>query len=101
MFTRDFWLGDNGALTRAIRTWAQSFIAAVGVSTTNLFSADIKSVMAVSVSAALISLIMSLDRRESLLSPPPTARATLVSDPSAANFQPLMGSAGGCGGDMR
>ena len=24
MFSREFWLGDNGALVRAIRTWAQT-----------------------------------------------------------------------------
>lgn len=92
MFTREFWLGDNGALVRAVRTFAQTFLATVGLGVTNLFSADMTSVLAVSGSAAILSLLMSLDRRESLLSPPPMTR-TVDADPASATFQPLS-----CGG---
>ena len=62
MLTRKFWLGESGALVRAIRTAAQTAIAAIGVGTTNLFSADITNVLALSGSAAVLSLLMSLDR---------------------------------------
>jgi len=62
MLTRKFWLGESGALVRSIRTAAQTAIAAIGVGTTNLFSADITNVLALSGSAAILSLLMSLDR---------------------------------------
>lgn len=62
MLTRAFWLGDRGVLVRAIRTAAQTAIAAIGVGTTNLFSADLKNVLALSASAAVLSILMSLDR---------------------------------------
>lgn len=71
MWTRDYWLGDNGALVRAVRTFAQTAVATIGVGTTNLFSADVVNVLAVSTSAAVVSLLMSLDRREALYTPPP------------------------------
>lgn len=86
MWTREFWLGDNGALVRAVRTFAQTAVATIGVGTTNLFSADVKNVLAVSGSAAIVSLLMSLDRREALFTAPPAdAPAQLT----------------GCGGDLR
>ena len=59
MFTKAFWVQ---ALERAARTFAQTAIAAVGVGTTNLFSADLKNILALSVSAAVLSLLMSVDR---------------------------------------
>jgi hypothetical protein len=62
VFTKQYWLSDSGVLVRAIRTWAQTAVASVGVGTTNLFSADIKNVLALSTSAAIISVLMSLDR---------------------------------------
>ena len=89
MFTKEFWLGDNGALVRALRTFSQTAIATIGVGTTNLFSADLKNVLAVSGSAAILSLLMSFDRKEALYSPPPT---TVVPDPVQLT---------GCGGDLR
>jgi len=62
MLTKNFWFGDAGVLVRAIRTWAQTAVAAIGVGTTNLFSADIKNVLALASSAAILSILMSLDR---------------------------------------
>ena len=101
MFTKDFWLGDNGALIKAIRTWAQTAIATIGVGTTNLFSADVKNVLALATSAAILSLLMSLDRREALHTlppavapptpPPPAAPLPpplASSDPASADYQP-------------
>lgn len=73
MFTREFWLGDSGALVRAIRTAAQTALATLGVGQTNLFSADWRNVGALAISSAFLSLLMSLDRRESLLAPSPVA----------------------------
>lgn len=93
MFTKEFWLGDNGALVRAVRTAAQTAIAVIGVGTTNLFSADITNILALSGSAAILSLLMSLDRREALFTEP----GKPVADPAAA--QPVMVT--GCGGDLR
>ena len=103
MFTREFWLGENGALVRSIRTAAQTAIATIGVGQTNLFSADIKNIAALSVSAAILSLLMSLDRREALLTPPPDAGPDAVPavDPSE-DHQPVYAPfAAGCGGDLR
>ena len=95
MFTKEYWLGDNGALVRSGRTAAQTAIATIGVGQTNLFSADIKNIAALSFSAMLLSLLMSLDRREALLSDPPVVPV----DPAAADYQPVMVT--GCGGDLR
>jgi hypothetical protein len=63
MLTKTFWLGESGVLVRAVRTWAQTAVAAIGIGgTTNLFSADIKNVLALASSAAILSILMSLDR---------------------------------------
>lgn len=102
MFTKEFWLGDNGALVRSVRTAAQTAIATIGVGQTNLFSADVKNIAALSVSAAILSLLMSLDRREALLSPVPNPVPETPADPSAADYQPVYAPfAAGCGGDLR
>ena len=98
-FTKDFWLGDQGAFTRAIRTFAQTAVAAIGVGTTNLFSADLKNILAVSASAAILSILMSFDRRESLLAPPPVYVKPGLPAPRLA---PDAGcSASGCGDQLR
>lgn len=62
MLTRTFWLGESGAIVRSVRTAAQTAIAAIGVGTTNLLTVDLKNVAALSASAAILSLLMSLDR---------------------------------------
>ena len=87
MFTKAFWLGDNGALVRAIRTWAQTALATLGLGTVNLFTVDLKNVLAVATSAAILSLLMSLDRRESLLAPPPVEKKCST-DPASADYVP-------------
>jgi hypothetical protein len=76
MLTKTFWFGESGVLVRAVRTWAQTAIAVVGVGTTNLFSADIKNVLALASSAAILSILMSLDRN--------TAAPTVVVESAAA-----------------
>jgi hypothetical protein len=71
----------------------------IGVGTTNLFSADITNILALSGSAAILSLLMSLDRREALLTDPPVIAPV---DPAAADYQPAVTFTGsGCGGDLR
>lgn len=62
MFTRTFWLGEGGAIVKAIRTFAQTAIAMIGVGTTTLFELDLKAVAGTAGLAALLSLLMSLDR---------------------------------------
>jgi len=62
MLTKQFWFGDSGVLVRALRTFAQTAIATIGVGTTNLFSADIQNVLALSGTAAVLSILMSMDR---------------------------------------
>lgn len=59
MLTTEFW---KQALQRAIRTFAQSSIAVIGVGTTNLFTADVKNILAIATSSAILSLLMSIDR---------------------------------------
>ncbi len=112
MLTRSFWLGESGAIVRAIRTAAQTAIAAIGVGTTNLFSADIANVAALSGSAAILSLLMSLDRTgeatrvAAVIQSAPVAQslpapvAVASSDPAGADYQPPVAlmSAGTCGG---
>ena len=62
MLTRTFWLGESGVLVRAVRTWAQTAIAAIGVGQTNLFTADLQNTLALASSAAVLSVLMSIDR---------------------------------------
>ena len=62
MLTKHFWLGESGVLVRAIRTWAQTAIAAIGVGQTNLFTVDMKNTLALATSAAAVSILMALDR---------------------------------------
>lgn len=108
MLTRKFWLGESGAIVRAIRTAAQTAIAAIGVGTTNLFSADIQNIAALSASAAILSLLMSLDRTGEAARvaanhlPPvqPTIAGTSF-DPAAADYQPaafMPPTGNNCGG---
>lgn len=72
MFNRNFWLGDNGALVRAVRTFGQTAAAMLTVSTFSPFDAGSWwNTFVISGTAAMVSLLMSLDRRESLLAPAP------------------------------
>lgn len=62
MLTRTFWIGESGVFVRAMRTFAQTALAALGVGQTNLFSADIKNILALATSAAVLSILMAVDR---------------------------------------
>ena len=97
MFTRQFWLGESGVLVRAVRTWAQTAVAVIGVGTTNLFSADMKNVLALATSAAVLSVLMSLDRGTSVAVAAPAA-ATIEPQPVAAVVATVVP---GCGESLR
>jgi len=63
MFSKEFWLGDNGALARGIRTFSQTAVAAVTVSTFTPYSVGAwVNVLVISVMAGVVSILMSLDR---------------------------------------
>ena len=83
MLTRTYWLGESGVLVRALRTWAQTAVAAIGVGTTNLFSADVKNILALATSAAILSILMSMDRNSEptkvVVETPPTEPQQLQS----------------------
>ncbi len=87
MLTRTFWIGESGVLVRALRTWAQTAVAAIGVGTTNLFSADVKNILALATSAAILSILMSMDRNTE-----PTK--VLVKTPATLEPQQLQASYG-------
>ena len=89
MLTKTFWFGEGGVFVRAVRTWAQTAVAAIGVGTTNLFSADLKNVLALASSAAILSILMSLDRNTAAtvvvesaaaVVPAPTLQASYTGD---------------------
>lgn len=78
LFSKAFWLGDNGALVRAVRTAAQTAIAMLGVSTVSLWSVDWVEVVGVAGGAALLSILMAVDRFEALMTKPPVAQRDSV-----------------------
>jgi hypothetical protein len=83
MLTRTFWIGESGVFVRAMRTFAQTALAALGVGQTNLFSADIKNILALATSAAILSILMAVDRNSEptkvLVETPPTEPQQLQS----------------------
>lgn len=104
MFTRDFWLGDSGALVRAVRTFAQTSAAMLTVSTFSPFEVgQWSNVLVVSATAAVVSLLMSLDRREALNTAPPAlvAAATVSTTTTTPGVYVTEVESTGCGGDMR
>lgn len=62
MLSKQFWIGESGVLARCLRTFAQTAIAMIGVSSFSVWSVDWKNVLGVSLGAALLSMLMSLDR---------------------------------------
>jgi len=90
MLTRQYWFSDTGVLVRALRTFAQTAIATIGVGTTNLFSADIKNVLALSGTAAVLSILMSMDRST-------MSSSTTVAAPTVAAEAAFVAPVIGCG----
>lgn len=64
MFTREFWVE---ASQRAIRTFSQTFISVVGVSSFSVWSLDWKQTLGVSLGSALLALLMAIDRTSSVV----------------------------------
>lgn len=93
MLTRQFWFSDTGVVVRALRTWAQTAVSMIGVGTTNLFSADLKNIIAVSTTAAVLSILMSMDRSSAAVAAVSHMPAEIV--PSAPT------QALGCGDSIR
>lgn len=84
MWNKDFWLGNDGALTRCARTFAQTAIAMITVASFSPFDiGQWRNAAIVSGTAALVSLLMSLDRREALVTAAP-AVARSVASPAAS-----------------
>lgn len=75
LFSKVFWLGDNGALVRAVRTAAQTAIAMLGVSQFSLWTVDWWNVLGVSGASALLCVLMSIDRFEALMTKPPVGQS--------------------------
>lgn len=83
MFTKDFWLGDSGALARAVRTAAQTGISAITISTFTPWSVGAwLNVVVLSGTAAVVSVLMSLDRREALFTYPPGEQPVEITESS-------------------
>lgn len=104
MFTREFWLGDNGALTRAVRTFAQTAAAMIGVATFSpLDVGQWQQVAVTSATAALLSLLMSVDRRESFLAIPPTPAPATPGPQSTLDYSQWQANPPvyGCGDSLR
>jgi hypothetical protein len=57
MWTNKFW---KSAVERSVKTWAQSLIALMTASSTNLLEVDWASALGVSFGAAFLSLLTSL-----------------------------------------
>ena len=98
MLTREFWFGEAGVFVRAVRTWAQTAVAAIGVGQTDLFSADIKNVLALASSAAIVSVLMSLDRGTVV---PPAIPGPAVTSVEAQGFATFSAPPRGCGNSLR
>lgn len=62
MLNKQFWIGNYGVLARCLRTFAQTAISMIGVSSFSVWSVDWQNVVGVSLGAALLSILMSMDR---------------------------------------
>jgi len=94
MLTKTFWFSESGVLIRALRTFAQTSIAMLGVSTFSLWTVDWLNLVGTSGAAALLSILMSIDRNAE------APKVTLVeSAPPPAIAPPAV--AVGCGDSLR
>lgn len=59
MLSRKFW---EEALQRSVRTFAQTTISVIGISSFSVWSLDWKETVGVGLGSAFVSLLMSLDR---------------------------------------
>lgn len=109
MWNKDFWLGNNGALTRCARTFAQTAIAMITVASFSPFDiGQWRNAAIVSGTAALVSLLMSLDRREASVAAAPSPALSVA--PAVASYDSPADNVGtttfapgvyGCGDSIR
>lgn len=98
LFTAMFW---RQSLQRAIRTFAQGMLAVLGGSAFNVWSADWQNAVGVGMGAAVLSLLMSVDRGTAISAVTQiTSRA--AAEHAVAPDAPVSTSADpGCGTDLR
>lgn len=85
---RQFWLDTSW---RAFRTFCQSLAALLGGSAVNLLTAPWSSMLGIAGGAAVMSVLMSVDRE----------RAVTWTMSSQTPAQPLQAGYEGCGSDLR
>jgi CBS-domain-containing membrane protein len=99
---KQFWLDSSW---RSFRTFCQTLAALFGAQAVNLFSVPWSSILGTSLGAALVSLLMSVDRERAVewVSNPNNTAA--VSDPLPAKIRAVQGVHAtrepGCGGALR
>ena len=105
MWTLTFW---QAALTRAIRTFAQTLLSLWGATAFNIFSADLRQAIGVSLGASVLSVLMSLDRSSPVhtaASPAHVPDVVLPAQPVAAatttSFVDQPAGVYGCGDSIR
>jgi hypothetical protein len=105
MWTWIFW---QAALTRALRTFAQTLLSLWGATAFNIFSADLRQAIGVSLGASVLSVLMSVDRSgpTHAISPAPVPDVVPLPEPVvAAVAQPALVDAPagvyGCGDSIR
>ena len=85
MLTKAFWVD---ALMRSIRTFAQTLLAVFSSSQLNILHANISDAVGVGLGAAVISLLMSIDRSSGPNVAVPQVNSAPVSAPPAAPTPP-------------
>lgn len=94
MFTWAFW---NDAITRSVRTFAQTLLAVLGGGALNIWAVGWHSAIGVAAGSAFLSLLMALDRNGGGTSTT-TVIEPVVIEPMGVARQP---AAGTCGDDLR
>jgi hypothetical protein len=92
---KQFWLDSSW---RSFRTFCQTLAALLGAQAVNLFSAPWSSILGTSLGAALVSLLMSVDRERAVELVSKPQNVTDVSDPPQAQATPPVR---GCGRTLR
>lgn len=93
-----FWLD---ATWRAFRTFCQTLAAMLGGQAVNALTAPWISMLSVSGTAALVSLLMSVDRERAVGSVIDTPADPAAVEPTPPPALPLAAYGPGCGGDQR
>ena len=88
---KEFWAEAGW---RALRTWCQTALAAAGGTSLDLFHANLVGIASVSTGAAVLSLLMSIDRMTG-------DKPTQAVPQQAAFFTATAPPRGGCGNNLR